>query len=365
MRSCLAPMDGITDLAYRTICKEICIQHSNPEDELMLRTEFMSADGYIINPPGVIKHLRKSDFEPELIAQIFWDSTEMLLQCALDIERKYEFAGIEINMGCPSPSVMKCDAGSAMLKDKPKTLGTLKQISERLTLPLSLKTRIGMTQHDKDEQFAFLLEASKYVRMIIIHGRTYSQSHAGEVDREFIYRLKGALPEKIIIWNGGIRSYADAHSHVLPSWERGAEGDLPLDGIMIAQSAIWNPRILTPHQPALEERFATINRHLRLMMASERLFDQALQCFDEKITMPTYEQLNEVADKIEQHLDRSYRTPMEFRKYLFNYLTGLPGNKDIKKQIATRKIFPELWEGLLRYEDSLISLGNCDKQSNP
>ncbi|USN54420.1 MAG: tRNA-dihydrouridine synthase [Candidatus Peribacteria bacterium] len=54
----------------------------------------------------------KTDYEPELIAQIFGGEGESLLQCALDIEKKYQFAGIEINMGCPSPKIMKCAAGS-------------------------------------------------------------------------------------------------------------------------------------------------------------------------------------------------------------------------------------------------------------
>jgi tRNA-dihydrouridine synthase len=94
---------------------------------------------------------------------------------------------------------MKCDAGSAMLKDKKKTLRILGDIATQLDKPLSLKTRAGLTQEDKDEQFAFILEASQYVRMITIHARTYSQSHAGEVDRDFVYRLKEALPDKIII----------------------------------------------------------------------------------------------------------------------------------------------------------------------
>jgi tRNA-dihydrouridine synthase B len=88
----------------------------------MLWTEFMSAEGYTHNPKGVVKHLRMSDFEPQLIAQIFGGTTDPLLTCATEVMTKYPFAGIEINMGCPSPSVMKCDAGSAMLKDKKKTL---------------------------------------------------------------------------------------------------------------------------------------------------------------------------------------------------------------------------------------------------
>lgn len=97
---------------------------------------------------------------------------------------------------------MKCDAGSAMLKDKKRTLQILHDISKQLTNPLSLKTRAGLTQDDKQEQFDFIVKASKYVWMITVHARTYSQSHAGEVDREYLYTLKTTLPDKVIIGNG-------------------------------------------------------------------------------------------------------------------------------------------------------------------
>jgi tRNA-dihydrouridine synthase B len=340
-------MDGITDLAYRTICKEIYQTHGNPADELMLWTEFMSAEGYIHNPKGVIKHLRMSDYEPELIAQIFWGTTDPLLQCARDVMQKYPFAGMEINMGCPSPSVMKCDAWSAMLKNKPKTLGILRDIATQLDTPLSLKTRAGLTEADKDEQFAFILEASKYVRMITIHARTYSQSHAGEVDRDFISRLKAALPDKIIIWNGWIRSYTDATEHLHT-----------LDGIMIGQSAIGNPWILTPHTPTLEEKFLTIFRHLDLMFASEYLFAKALDNMQDILTIPTYEQLQIVMQEKPrlQQPPETYRTAFEFRKYLFNYISGLEGNKAIKQQIPWWKEYTTLKTWLEIYYEQLLKM---------
>lgn len=362
MRICLAPMDGITDLAYRTICKELFAQHGNPDDTLMLWTEFMSAEGYIHNPKGVVKHLRMSDYEPQLIAQIFGGTTDPLLRCATDVMNKYPFAGIEINMGCPSPSVMKCDAGSAMLKDKKKTLGILHDIAKQLDKPLSLKTRAGLTQADKDDQFAFLLEASQYVRMITIHARTYNQSHAGEVDRNFIYRLKEALPDKIIIGNGGIRSYEDAQEHLSPLLEGPGcplrvEGfqRKSLDGIMIGQSAIGNPWILTPHTPTLEEKFATIFRHLDLMMAAEWLFVEAVGAMDTVLQLPTYGTLCTLAEKKPRLTspESTSRVAFEFRKYLFNYISGLEGNKAIKQQIPARKEYTSLYDGLMRYYEQI------------
>lgn len=64
-------MDGITDCAYRTICKELFAVHGKEHETFMIWTEFMSASGYVHNPAGVVKHMLTHDQEPELIAQIF------------------------------------------------------------------------------------------------------------------------------------------------------------------------------------------------------------------------------------------------------------------------------------------------------
>lgn len=70
MQFSFAPMDGITNAATRRISYEVFEQHKKPEDKLWLWTEFMNADGFIINPSGVAQHLQT--FEGELpIAQIF------------------------------------------------------------------------------------------------------------------------------------------------------------------------------------------------------------------------------------------------------------------------------------------------------
>ncbi len=352
-------MDWITDLAYRTICKQVFEQYGNPEDQLMLRTEFMSADGYIHNPPGVVRHLRKTEYEPQLIAQIFGGNAETLVACAKHIQENYNFAWIELNMGCPSPKLMKCEAGGGMMKDKKKTLSVIKAMANELTIPFSLKTRIGLTQEDVQEQFDFVVEASQYVHMITIHGRTYKQSHAGEVDWNFIYRLKQRLPDKVINGNGGIRSYQDALDH-LTSEELLIGAQIKLDGIMPAQSAIGNPWILTPHTPTIEDRREVILRHLDLSMASEILFNKAQQNMITSnistIVMPTLAQHEELMKQLETHpLVAECRTPVEFRKYLFNYISGLPEAKKLKVKIATTRDYFWLKDMLIEYFNSLSS----------
>lgn len=101
-------MDGITDLPYRTIVKKIFDRY-NIDHELRLWTEFMNADGYMTHPARLVKHLIHHNQEIPLYAQIYGGNEDTLIKTAQDIERKYpSFAGIELNIGCPSPKVMAC-----------------------------------------------------------------------------------------------------------------------------------------------------------------------------------------------------------------------------------------------------------------
>ncbi len=366
-------MDWITDCAYRLICKDIFQKYWSPDDELMIRTEFMSADWYKHNPFWVNLHIMKTEKEHDCIAQIFWWNEETLLHCALDIEEKYNYAWIELNMWCPSPKIMKCAAWSGMLKDKQKTLSILKNLSTQLSTPLSLKTRIWLSNDDIEEQFDFLIQASKYVWMIWVHGRTYKQSHSWFVDRDFIWKLKKALPDTIIIWNWWLRSYADAKRMCVPQnefyeehipymterwypWEVLSFDHLSwtnLDWNMIAQSAIWNPRILTPHTPTLQERVTTIFAHLDLFLATEIYFKTNVSSFKEqwRLIMPRYDQLLEIIQHIDRNLticendpDIRISSPVEFRKFLFNYVSWIPESKSLKKKIPAARTYTQLTE---------------------
>ena len=139
----LAPMDGITDCIYRTIVQEVFTKYTKDSShQLRTWTEFMNADGYMINPPKLIKHLVINDSEKKTIAQIYGGNMDTLVKTAIDIERKYpQYAGIELNIGCPSPKVMACGAGSGMLQDKENCLRIIKAISESISMPFSIKTR--------------------------------------------------------------------------------------------------------------------------------------------------------------------------------------------------------------------------------
>lgn len=125
---------------------------------------------------------------------------------------------------------------------------------------------------------------------------------------------------------------------------------------MIAQSAIGNPRILTPHLPTPQEKISVIMRHLNLAMACEYRFERAVATMIDVFPMPTLAELNEIAQHISDGTiatDASRYTPREMRKFLFTYITGLPDNKSLKQQIITTKTYDDLRHMLEQYFEKL------------
>jgi tRNA-dihydrouridine synthase len=162
--------------------------------------------------------------------------------------------------------------------------------------------------------------------MVAVHGRTYKQSHSGEVNRDFISRVKQALGEKcLVLGNGGIKSYEQAISH-----------QQEVDGVMIGQSAIGWPWIFTDHEPTHAERKDLALKHLRLVIACE-LYLKKHQDFESVFRMPMREELDHIAQHLDTSTEENLRSPIEFRKYLFNYVTGLVGNKEFKQRVAQMK----------------------------
>ena len=169
-------------------------------------------------------------------------------------------------------------------------------------MPLSIKTRTGISDDDKKNQMKFLVEVSTYVDMITIHGRTIKQAYTGDADWDFIYELKKKVAKNCkIIGNGGIKNYEEIET--LKN---------NLDGIMIGQAAIGNPRIFTPHVPSREEIKKIILKHLDYMISYENYFQEQKTKYKDILVMP-------------ENLNMNVTNPQaitlaEFRKHLFQYV---------------------------------------------
>ena len=344
MYLCFAPMDWITNCATRLITKNIIEKYWRKEDSLGLRTEFMNVDGFLINPHQVIKHALTTDRQKPIL-QIYWWKEETLLKSMEKVQNKYSdlFSWIELNTWCPSNTVMKVWWWSDMLKDKQKTLKIIQKLSEiRWPLTFSLKTRAWLNEGDKVRQMEFLIKASEYCSKISIHWRTLKQLYAWESDRNFISETKKNI--KInwnskckIVGNGWINSYEDAKNKLL---------EFNLDWIMIGQSALWNPRIFTPHQPTSKEKLETILNHLDYSIACGQRFDEKIADKSWEIAIQDLKiPLERLENKIKENQNKSDLQPhtiVEFRKFLFQYVKWIPWSKEWKQKVLTCKDHQEL-----------------------
>jgi tRNA-dihydrouridine synthase B len=232
---------------------------------------------------------------------------------------------------------MKCGGGSDMMKNREKTLTIIQHLSEQLEqLPFSIKVRTGLNEADKPQQADFLVKASQRCSTISIHGRTLKQLYSGDADWEFIaqvqQRIKAVSPHCQIIGNGGITSYEQAKT---------LQKHYELNGIMIGQAAIGNPRIFTPYQPTLSDKLETILRHLDISVACDQLFEALFLNGRREICLKTA-QLEEQIQSNLKKADFEAHSTVEFRKFLFQYLKGIPGSREWKSGMLSIKKYREL-----------------------
>jgi len=347
-------MDWFTDAACRSIFFRIWQQYGNKEKtQYKMRTEFMNADGYLRQPARLAHHILSCTDTPYPIVQIYGGNRETLVQACHDLCQKYPFfAGIELNIWCPSPSVMQCEAGAGMMKNKAKTLETVKQMSEACAqygMPFSIKTRLGLTQDDKADQRSFIDQAIPYCSIISIHARTFKQWHSGDVDWETLYRIKALYGDAVfLIGNGGITSWDDMRSKV---WN--------LDGMMIAQSAIANPWIFTPYTPTPQDRHTIILDHFLLMLGQEDWMNEQKKILTDDpsrpLAMPSTDELRLRGLRVKTWPpDHKLFSVLEYRKHCFGYLKTLVGSKDLKVSLATITNPQEVCDTIDRFFETYI-----------
>lgn len=252
----LAPMEGITDHAFRMICKE----HGAD----MLISEFISSDALSREVDKSLKKMRFDERERPFGVQIFGHNESSLITAA-QIAAECEPDFIDINWGCPVRKVVNKGAGSAILQDIPKMVTLTAAVVKAVNLPVTVKTRLGWDQSSKP-----IVEVAERlqdigIEAIAIHGRTRSQMYAGEADWSLIGAVK-ANPRMTIpvIGNGDIDT---AEKAILYRERYG------VDGIMIGRAAIGNPWIFRdikcrlrgeePRPLTYRERLATVLHHLQ------------------------------------------------------------------------------------------------------
>ena len=240
----LSPMDDVTDLPFRELCKAFGAD--------LLITEFIASEA--LNRDAE-KSLRKMLFSPAqhpIGIQIFGADEGELLQCLEVVEaRQPDF--IDINWGCPVRKVAGKGAGSGILRDIPKMLRITEALVRRATLPVTVKTRLGYDVNDRP--IVDLAERLQDIGIaaLSIHGRTKTQMYQGVADWTLIGEVKSNPRMHIPIFGNG--------DIVTPQQAVEARRRYGVDGILIGRGAIGNPWIFEQSQRLLrgeEEREVTV-----------------------------------------------------------------------------------------------------------
>ncbi len=289
-------MDGYCDSAFRIICKKVA-------PDIVVFSEFYSADGLFHNPILAKKVLSHNPVEHPLIFQIFGNNPDTFLAAGKLIE-SYGAQGVDINMGCPAKKVVKCGYGSGLMIDSDKAMKIVNILAENLRIPVSVKTRLGWSDANGLIEFWQALENAG-AQLITVHGRTFQQEYTGKADWEPIYELQKNLTIPVL-GNGDCKNYDD-----------GMEKIQDLAGFMIARASLGNPWCFLPnnHSPLWVQRISIMTEHMQKMIET----------------------------KWEQ------RSCLEIRKHFVHYLHGFDGVRDYRKRLATltsleeaKKILEEL-----------------------
>lgn len=237
----LAPMEDVTDESFRLICRE--------QGAAMVYTEFVSAEALVRNIASTARKLNIDERERPVAIQIYGRDPEAMVEAAKIAERAAPDI-IDINFGCPVKKVAGKGAGAGMLRDVPKLLAITEAVVKSVSLPVTVKTRLGW-----DHQQMIITELGLRlqdcgIKALTVHGRTRSQMYTGEADWTLIGELKQNRNMEIpVIGNGDIKT---------PEEARAAFDTYGVDGIMIGRGAIGAPWIFREVRSFLDNGVADI-----------------------------------------------------------------------------------------------------------
>ena len=222
----LSPMDDITDLPFRQLCK----RHGAD----VLISEFIASEALIRDAEKSRRKMLFAEFERPIGIQVFGNDEESLLRC-IDVVADARPDFIDINWGCPVRKVAGKGAGSGMLKEPERLVAITAALVKRSPLPVTVKTRLGYDENSKI--IVSLAEQLQDVGIaaLSIHGRTKTQMYRGEADWTLIGKTKANPRLHIPVFgNGDITT---------PQQALEARQRYGVDGILIGRAAIGNPWI--------------------------------------------------------------------------------------------------------------------------
>ncbi len=312
----LAPMEDVTDLPFRVICKRLGAD--------LVYTEFTASEALIRDIPRALKKITVCDEERPVAIQLFGGKDESLAGAA-QVAEGFKPDFIDINCGCWVKNHVARNEGAGLLRDLPLFEKIVRSTVKATKLPVTVKTRLGW-----DHDSIVILEVAKMIEQagaqaLTIHCRTRSQAHNGFADWDWLAKVKNAI--KIpVIGNGDVTTPEDAKAML----ETGC------DGVMLGRGAIANPWLFQQikhflqtgehlPEPTVEERMRVCLEHLKM--------------------------------SVEYELPHNAVIP--FRKYYAGYLRGLPNVAVVRSELMQLKEYAAVVDRLNKYVDENAQVKAC------
>ena len=255
----LSPMAGVTDLPFRTICKE--------KGCGMLYTEMINAKALCYDDENTKKMLNLEDDGHPVAVQIFGSDPEYMGKAA-SIMNQYTNDILDINMGCPAPKVIKNGDGSALMRNPKLAAEVLTAVVKNSEKPVTLKIRKGWDDNSVNAVEIAKIAEECGISALAIHGRTREQFYSGKADWDIIAEIKQSINIPVI-GNGDVFDVQDAVNMLEKT---------KCDAIMIGRGSQGNPWIFNRinhymktgeilPEPTLEEKIGTAIKHMNLAVA--------------------------------------------------------------------------------------------------
>ncbi len=306
----LAPMAGISNTSYRKIIKEMGCG--------LIFAEMVSDKAITHDNIKTLDLLKMDESERPIAQQIFGSDIDSFVTAAKKIEKIMKPDIIDINMGCPVPKIaLRCQAGSALLKD-PEHIGKIvKAVVEAVNVPVTVKIRSGWDEKNINCVLVAKKIEENGASAITIHARTRSQGYSGKADWSLIKKVKESVNIPVI-GNGDITS---------PELAKKMLDETGCDAVMIGRGVLGNPWLIkncidylntgsnNPNIP-MKEKIEMIKKHFNLLIKDK----------NEKVAL------------------------LEIRSHALWYLKGIPNSSKIKENICSSKTIEELFKILNEIE---------------
>lgn len=310
----LAPMEDVTDIAFRLMCKQFGAN--------LVYSEFVSSDALVRMVNKSLQKLAICDEERPVAIQIYGKDTDAMVEAAKIVEEQASPDILDINFGCPVKRVAGKGAGAGMLQNIPKMLEITRAVVDAVKIPVTVKTRLGW-----DADHKIIVELAEQlqdcgIEALTIHGRTRAQMYTGEADWTLIGEVKNNPRMHIpIIGNGDVTT---------PQRAKECFDRYGVDAVMIGRGSFGRPWIFKEvthylntgeELPPLsfdwkmnvlrEEVIQSVNRlderrgilHIRRHLAASPLFKGLPNFRDTRIAMlraETVDELFKIFDQIKE-----------------------------------------------------------------